>query len=111
MRLMKPGVVLMILLVYFPASYSIEVISCLPVDEELVRCKEPVIPNIPGLQPGHVTLKYMVLSNGIVSDIEVLESSPEGMWDELAIEALHYWRYRPAEQPHPKIRKFFFNAN
>jgi len=42
---------------------------------------------------GFVTLSYAVSVEGIVSNIQVVESQPAGVFDAAAIEAVQRWRY------------------
>ena len=45
---------------------------------------------------GYVTLTMVVNADGSVRDVEVLESSPAGMFDQAAKEAVSRWRFEPA---------------
>ena len=44
---------------------------------------------------GEVTLVYTVTRTGEVTDLEILESSPPGIFDDAALAAVRTWRYRP----------------
>ena len=52
---------------------------------------------------GWVLLRFTVLPNGTVSDVEVKESSPAGVFDASAVEALQQWKYEPVERGGKKI--------
>lgn len=44
---------------------------------------------------GRVTLLLTVASDGTVSDADVVESEPEGVFDEAAIQAVRTWKFAP----------------
>lgn len=44
---------------------------------------------------GWVKLKFSINPQGVPEDIEVLESQPEEIFDQAAIDALARWKYRP----------------
>ena len=44
---------------------------------------------------GQVTLSFSITTDGKVSDVEVVESQPQGVFDEAAVAALQKWRYHP----------------
>jgi TonB family protein len=50
-----------------------------------------------------VLLRFTVLTNGTVADIEVKESSPAGVFDASAVEALRQWKYEPVERDGKKV--------
>jgi TonB family protein len=52
---------------------------------------------------GWVLLQFTLLPNGTVSDIEVKESHPAGVFDASAVEALRQWHYEPVERDGKKI--------
>jgi TonB family protein len=57
-------------------------------------------------QTGEVYLRFTIQPDGSPSNIEVVSSSPPGVFDEAAKEALAQWRYCPVvpgkvEYPHP----------
>lgn len=52
---------------------------------------------------GWVLLHFTLLPNGSVSDIEIKESHPEGLFDASAVEALQQWKYEPVERGGKKI--------
>ena len=44
---------------------------------------------------GHVVLEYRVTADGTVEAPRVVESSPPGVFDGVALAAVRSWRYRP----------------
>jgi protein TonB len=46
---------------------------------------------------GTVTVQYTVDKKGYTKDVRVVESSPPGMFDRAATDAIRRWRYRPAK--------------
>lgn len=46
---------------------------------------------------GSVTVQYVVNKKGYVTDVKVTESTPPGVFDRAAMDAIRHWRYRPAE--------------
>lgn len=44
---------------------------------------------------GYVVLRYDVDAAGLVTDVEVLESSPPEVFDQAAVDAVASWRYTP----------------
>jgi TonB family protein len=52
---------------------------------------------------GWVMLRFTVLPNGTVADIEVEESDPAGVFDASAVEALQQWQFEPVERDGKKI--------
>ncbi len=45
---------------------------------------------------GHVNLSVLIGEDGVVRDVQVLESEPAGVFDDAARTALRGWRYQPA---------------
>ena len=45
---------------------------------------------------GEVTLRFIVTKQGEVKTPSVVESSPMGMFDQSALEAIRHWRFKPA---------------
>jgi len=45
---------------------------------------------------GRVVVAYAIDENGQVIDAQVVESTPEGVFDRAAINAIESWRYAPA---------------
>ena len=46
---------------------------------------------------GSVTVEYVVDKKGYTKNVRVLESSPPGIFDRSAMDAIRRWRYRPAQ--------------
>ena len=46
---------------------------------------------------GTVTVQYIVDKKGYTKDVHVIESTPEGVFDRAATDAIQRWRYRPAK--------------
>ncbi|RUO34707.1 energy transducer TonB [Aliidiomarina soli] len=47
-------------------------------------------------EPGVVTVRYLIDSNGRVFEREIVESTPARMWDKFALNAMQAASYRPA---------------
>jgi protein TonB len=45
---------------------------------------------------GHVKLRLLVGQDGRVVEVKVLDSTPEGVFDQSALSAIRQWRYSPA---------------
>jgi TonB family protein len=52
---------------------------------------------------GWVLLNFTVMPNGTVTDVAVKASSPAGVFDDSAIEALRQWTFEPVERDGGKI--------
>jgi protein TonB len=52
---------------------------------------------------GWVLLRFTVLPNGTVTDVEVRESSPAGVFEASAVEALRQWNFEPVAREGRKI--------
>ena len=52
---------------------------------------------------GWVLLRFTVSTDGTVTDVEVKESSPAGIFDASAVEALRQWKFEPVERDGKKI--------
>ncbi|NWG47473.1 MAG: energy transducer TonB [Alphaproteobacteria bacterium] len=48
---------------------------------------------------GYVVVKFTVTPEGQVADINVVESSPEGVFDEAAVQAVEKWTFEPVPAP------------
>ena len=44
---------------------------------------------------GRVVLRCLITTDGNADKIEVIESDPEGVFDENAMRSLKYWKFRP----------------
>lgn len=68
------------------------------------RSLEPIVripPNFPRRAAeeklsGHVVLEGLITTGGSVTNVNVIASEPEGVFDDAAIEAFKKWRYKPA---------------
>jgi len=52
---------------------------------------------------GWVQLRFTLLPNGTITDIEVNESHPAGVFDASAVTALQQWKYEPVERDGKKV--------
>ena len=61
-----------------------------------------VTPELPGgisrKAKGYVLVKFNINESGRVSDVEVLESTPAGTFDESAVNAVRKWIYEPRRE-------------
>ncbi|HMP90278.1 MAG TPA: energy transducer TonB [Kiritimatiellia bacterium] len=44
---------------------------------------------------GHVDLMYIVSSEGLVTDVRVVDSHPPGIFDQAALQAVRRWQFQP----------------
>jgi TonB family protein len=66
---------------------------------KIVKRVTPVAPaGIPRKANGYVVVKFSIGTNGRVTDLEVVESSPPGMFDEAAQDAVRKWLYEPRKE-------------
>lgn len=56
-------------------------------------------------QEGHVVLKFTISKEGLPKDIQVIESKPQGLFDQAAIDALKQWRFKPTYQNGQKVER------
>lgn len=59
--------------------------------------KEPVFPRkamIDGMS-GRVNLRFTITEEGRVRDAEVLQSSPDSLFDQASLNALRHWKFKP----------------
>jgi protein TonB len=66
---------------------------------KIVKRVTPVAPL--GISPktaGYVVVRFNIQDSGRVSDVEILESSPQGVFDESAQEAVRKWLYEPRRE-------------
>ena len=47
---------------------------------------------------GHVVIRYDVTSQGVVINPEVVEATPEGVFEEAALASIVQWSFRPATE-------------
>lgn len=52
---------------------------------------------------GWVLLHFTLLPNGTVTDVQIKESHPAGVFDASAVEALQQWTYEPVEHEGKKV--------
>ena len=45
---------------------------------------------------GYVVFDSIINENGVLEDIIIIESQPAGVFDQQALKALKFWRYKPA---------------
>ena len=73
-----------------------------PVDvvpAKIVKRVTPVAPgNIPAKTTGYVVVRFNIGVNGRVSDLEVVESEPKGVFDDAAQNAVRKWVYEPRKE-------------
>ncbi|SMG64734.1 TonB family protein, partial [methanotrophic bacterial endosymbiont of Bathymodiolus sp.] len=53
---------------------------------------------------GYVVLSLLIDENGRVDQIQVLESSPTGVFDEAALQGINAWRFEPAKYEGKKVK-------
>ncbi len=58
---------------------------------------------------GFVSLRFKVDSNGNVRDITILDSGPEGIFDEAAVKALSQWNFEPQKVKAPISQEITIN--
>lgn len=73
-----------------------------PVDvvpARIVKRVTPVAPrNTPAKTKGYVVVRFSIGLNGRVSNLEVVESEPQGMFDDAAQNAVRKWLYEPRKE-------------
>ena len=66
---------------------------------KIIKRVAPVAPSgVPLKTAGFVVVKFNIGDNGRVSDVEVVESSPTGMFDNAAQTAVRKWMYEPRKE-------------
>ena len=55
----------------------------------------PAYPDSAGNALGHVKIQFTIDADGHVTDPQVLESAPPGLFDKAALDAMKSWRYAP----------------
>ncbi len=53
---------------------------------------------------GYVILSLLITESGRVDQVQVLESSPQGVFDEAAIQGIGLWRFEPAAYQGKKVK-------
>lgn len=61
-----------------------------------------------GRAMGSVTVRFTVRANGRVTDIQVIEARPEGLFERTVIETLGDWRFEPGAGDRTETRTFSF---
>jgi len=73
-----------------------------PVEVTMAKIIKRVTPEVPGgiarKAKGYVLVKFNISEQGRVSDVEVLESTPAGTFDEPAVDAVRKWIYEPRKE-------------
>ncbi len=52
-------------------------------------------------QEGFVQLVFKIDASGFVSDVEIVDSNPKGVFDEASIKAIKRWRFKPSKDDVP----------
>jgi TonB family protein len=66
---------------------------------KIIKRVAPVAPSgVPLKTAGYVVVKFNIGDNGRVSDVEVTESSPSGVFDNAALAAVRKWMYEPRKE-------------
>jgi len=65
--------------------------------------KYPVAAKKKGIK-GYVVLSILIDENGSVDQVQVLESSPSGVFDEAALQGINSWRFEPARYEGKKVK-------
>jgi TonB family protein len=77
-----------------PAPAPVDVVAA-----KIVKRVLPVVPSgISRKTTGYVVITYTIGVNGRVSDVEVVESEPRGVFDESALDAVRKWVYEPRKE-------------
>jgi len=77
---------------------------------ELVSFEAPEFPRAAHRRnlEGYVTVRYTVTEDGAVTDVEVVEATPAGVFERAVLRALEAWRYAAAERTDTLERRFDF---
>lgn len=70
---------------------------------ERFRFSLPIQRAIGKNEDGYVKLRFLIDSNGNTFNPEVVESTPEGMWDYAGVKALSKQNFVPAESNRSKV--------
>jgi TonB family protein len=65
---------------------------------KIIKRVTPVMPTDVARESGFVIVKIDIGDNGRVSNVEVLESTPPGVFDNAAITAVRKWQYEPRKE-------------
>lgn len=52
---------------------------------------------------GWVMMRFTVLPDGTVADVEVVRANPNGVFEESALEALRQWKFEPVQRNGEKV--------
>lgn len=76
---------------------------------ELVEASAPEYPRAAERREieGHVVVRYSVASTGEVVDVEIVESMPTGVFDNVVSRALEDWRYQASADGHTGLEHRF----
>ncbi|NKC02179.1 MAG: TonB family protein [Pseudomonadales bacterium] len=85
-------------------AYSVD--DCAAKDEDLIFCPVVQAPLRTELREGWVLLEYLVEPDGSVTNAIVIDSDVRGLWNDAAIKTINQWRYREADEPVKKTRRF-----
>ncbi|KAA5801068.1 energy transducer TonB [Alkalicaulis satelles] len=79
-------------------------------ERELVSFEAPEYPRAAQRRnlEGHVTVRYTVNEDGEVSDVEVVEATPAGVFERAVMRALEAWRYAAGDRNENMERRFDF---
>ncbi|TGY87628.1 energy transducer TonB [Marinicauda algicola] len=85
--------------------------AALAQEPELVEVAAPEYPR--GAErrelEGYVTVRYNITDTGEIADVEVVEQTPEGVFDRAVLRALESWRYAPGVTATGIEKRFDFN--
>ena len=73
---------------------------------ERFRFNLPIQRAIGKNEDGYVKLRFLIDSNGNTFNPEVVESTPEGMWDYAGVKALSKQNFVPAETNRSKVQVY-----
>jgi len=77
-----------------PAAPAVNVVK-----EKLTKRVLPVVPaSVSRKNKGFVVVSYNIGTNGRVSDIQIVESQPQGVFDDFAKDAVRRWVYEPRKE-------------
>lgn len=65
--------------------------------------KYPVTAKAQGVE-GYVTLSVLIDAAGNVEDVKVLEANPGGVFEQVAVESVQDWRFKPAQYQGKNVR-------
>lgn len=78
-------------------------------ERELVEAEAPSFPRAAqrrGIE-GHVVVRYNVSPEGAVTDVEVVEATPSGVFERAVMRALEGWRYVGAAEVTEGVERQF----